>query len=727
MAGNRTSLEVSAHSMEKRESGEANTAQQPSERGRVESPLRIALRALLFAVLLWIAWSAVFIFYSSPDHVTITVGEPSPRDIKAPRQVTYVSEVKTTEGRLAAAARVDEIYSGTDMRIVAEQLTSLRGMTESIGFIRQTAGSTQSAKVERLQAISKLSFSEDLAREILALSETEWDEIVLEASRALDLSMRQEIRNSQVATVRRRAERLISFDVPDELRVIVLALTQHLIVANSFYDAEQTNASRDAARDAVEPVNWTIRAGESILREGEIATDLALEKLQILGLLDTDLDWLESLGTMLLMAAIVAILSAYVARNNPLLLKRPRREALFVLILLIIGITARLSIPGRTLIPYLFPTAAAAMLVAILLDMQMALLVSVISAIMVGLSAGNSIELFVYALLGGTTGALAIWRMEQLGAFVRTTVYVALVNMAVILGFRLYTQMYDAVALLQLLAAGFANAVLCSSLTFVAFSFIGRLFGIATSLQLLELARPTHPLFRQLLMKAPGTYHHSIVISNMAERAAESIGADALLSRVGSYYHDIGKTIRPYFFAENQSDGVNPHDKLDPRTSTEVIISHTAEGLALARKYRIPDKVRAFIPEHHGTTLVTYFYRRASQESDEEITESDFSYPGPKPQSKETAIVMLADSIEAVVRSSHPANQVETERIIRQVINDRLISGQLDECDLSLKDLGMIREAFVSVLQGVFHPRIQYPERNLRRNQRATERPPVEA
>jgi hypothetical protein len=279
---------------------------------------------------------------------------------------------------------------------------------------------------------------------------------------------------------------------------------------------------------------------------------------------------------------------------------------------------------------------------------------------------------------------------------------------------RLGSQNYDVVGLMQLMGAGGLNAVLACSLAFVAYSFIGRAFGIATSLQLLELARPNHPLFRQLLIKAPGTYHHSIVISNMAERAAEAIGADALLARVGSYYHDIGKTAHPYFYAENQSDMENPHQKLDPKTSAEIVIAHTTEGLALARKYRVPERVCDFIPEHHGTTLVTYFFRMASQESDGDVREEDFRYPGPRPQSKETAIVMLADSIEAWVRANRPATQAEMERVIRQVINDRLISGQMDECDLTLRDLDLIREAFTSVLQGIFHPRIQYPDRAAR-------------
>ncbi|MBC7257370.1 MAG: HDIG domain-containing protein, partial [Chloroflexi bacterium] len=229
-------------------------------------------------------------------------------------------------------------------------------------------------------------------------------------------------------------------------------------------------------------------------------------------------------------------------------------------------------------------------------------------------------------------GALLLMRVEQLSVFLRTMVYVALANVACILAFRLASQEYDALGLMQLLGAGALNAVSTVTIVFVTYAFAARLFGITTSLQLLELARPTHPLFRQLLIKAPGTYHHSIVISNMAERAAEAIGADTLLTRVGSYYHDIGKTLQPYFFAENQTEGENPHDALDPRTSAEIIISHVTKGLELAEKANLPDKVRAFIPEHHGTTLVTYFYRRANQEADgQEVDEAHFRYPGPKP------------------------------------------------------------------------------------------------
>jgi putative nucleotidyltransferase with HDIG domain len=221
-----------------------------------------------------------------------------------------------------------------------------------------------------------------------------------------------------------------------------------------------------------------------------------------------------------------------------------------------------------------------------------------------------------------------------------------------------------------------------------------------------------------LLTKAPGTYHHAIIVSNMSERAAEAIDADALLTRVGSYYHDIGKITRPYYFVENQTDIENPHDKLDPQTSADIITSHTLEGVALGRKYGLPERVLNFMTEHHGTTLVTYFYRRATQAEDEEVDENDFRYAGPRPRSRETAIVMLADSVEAWTRASRPASAAELERGIRQIISNRLVSGQLNDCDLTLKDLDRIREAFVSVLQGVYHPRIQYPMATSRANDR---------
>jgi putative nucleotidyltransferase with HDIG domain len=237
------------------------------------------------------------------------------------------------------------------------------------------------------------------------------------------------------------------------------------------------------------------------------------------------------------------------------------------------------------------------------------------------------------------------------------------------------------------------------------------LMGITTSLQLQDLARPTQPLLRQLLLRAPGTYHHSLIVSNLAEQAAERVGADALLARVGAYYHDIGKAVRPYFFVENQLEGVNVQDRLDPRISAQIIISHVQDGIDLARKHRLPRDVRVFIPEHQGTGLIKYFYHQALEQGGDpdEVNEADFRYPGPKPQSKETGIVMLADSSEAAVRAERPTSVDEIDRIVRRIIADKLTSGELDECDLTMRDLDRCRAAFVEILQGIFHPRTKYP------------------
>ncbi|MDP2954037.1 MAG: HDIG domain-containing protein, partial [Chloroflexota bacterium] len=243
------------------------------------------------------------------------------------------------------------------------------------------------------------------------------------------------------------------------------------------------------------------------------------------------------------------------------------------------------------------------------------------------------------------------------------------------------------------------------------FFLLGNIFGISTAFQLLDLAQPTQPLLKELLLSAPGTYHHSIIVGNLAETAAQSIGANPLLARVGAYYHDIGKSKRPWFFGENQLDGVNIHDNLPPETSADIIISHVREGLTLARQHRLPGIIRDYIAQHHGTFLTLPFYRQALKDkSAQDVDAQDFRYPGPKPQTREAAILMLADTCEAAVRSIHPHSPQELAQLIDKLIQDRLVDGQLDQCELRLRDLAAIKEAFASTLQGMFHSRVAYPE-----------------
>jgi putative nucleotidyltransferase with HDIG domain len=262
---------------------------------------------------------------------------------------------------------------------------------------------------------------------------------------------------------------------------------------------------------------------------------------------------------------------------------------------------------------------------------------------------------------------------------------------------------------------GIANGGVSASLALGGLFVLAPLFDIVTTMRLIELSRPDNPLLQRLLREAPATYHHSLMVANLAEQAAERIGADPLLTRVGAYYHDVGKLTRPYFFAENQVEGVNPHDRLDPQTSAEVIISHVDDGLELARRHRLPRRVRAFIPEHHGTNWVSYMYDKAVQLASEPgtIDAEDFRHQGPLPQSKETALVMLADGCEAAVRAMRPTSEDEVAEVVNRVFAERMAEGQLSECDLTLKEVEVSREAFISALKGVFHPRIRYPKKEV--------------
>jgi putative nucleotidyltransferase with HDIG domain len=324
--------------------------------------------------------------------------------------------------------------------------------------------------------------------------------------------------------------------------------------------------------------------------------------------------------------------------------------------------------------------------------------------------AGGQADLFLYELAGGLIGIFALRRANRINTFVWAGLYVMLSNMVVI---ALFTLFGDDPSTLQLgwsVLTGVANGALAAILALGGYYLLGILFNITTTLQLMDLSRPTHPLMRELMLKAPGTYHHSIMVGNMAEQAAEAVDADALLTRVGAFYHDIGKTLRPYFFAENQMDSPNPHDLLDPETSAQIVRSHTRDGLELARKYRLPRVIQAFITEHHGTTMIGFFYHHAVQEYGEEnVDKEKYRHYGPRPQTKESAIVMVADSCEAAMHSVRPQDFESLQRLIRRIIASKISTGELDNSPLTLREIDVIGSSFIDTLQGVFHTRIRYP------------------
>jgi len=671
----------------------------------------IAARAILGGVLFVVVVTGVLIFPFLPVYrVVLNEGDVSDSDIRAPSEITYVSQILTEEAKDRAESAVRDIYDPPDARVARQQVTKARQILDYIDSVRQDSYASLDQQRQWIEAIPDLSLPPAIIDQILTLSEESWQAVRTEIASVVDQAMREEIRETQLDQAKRRVPALVSLDLSEVQAAIATELARDLIEPNSFYNAQRTDEDKRLAREGVPPVSRTIAQGEIILRAGDIVTALDVEALSALGLRQVETKWQDVASTVIFVLLIAFVLGLYLIRFRQEYLIRWPRLALLLLLLTLFILAAKLMVSDHGLLAYLLPTAALSMLLTVLLGPQLGIAVTVVFSAIVGFMAGGSFELSIYALVGGLIASLSLSKLEKLNAFLWAGVFVALANLTVILVFRLPKQDYGAVQLLTLAGFSFLNGGLSASLTLAGFYLLGALFDITTSLQLMELARPTHPLLRDLLLKAPGTYHHSILVSNMAEEAAGRIGADPLLARVGAYYHDVGKIVRPYFFVDNQVEGVNVHERLDPRTSAQIVISHVKDGLELARKYRLPSKVRDFIPQHQGTVLATYFYHKAREIEGGEVNQEDFRYPGPKPQTKETAIVMLADSCEAAVRGERPDSREGIEELVRRIIDGKVLDGQLDECDLTLHDLHEIRSAFVSILQAVFHPRIKYPE-----------------
>jgi len=672
------------------------------------------MQLLLCALALVVGLGVTLAFPSFPGEQPLAVGTVSARDLLAHRQVSYISHLLTEAERLRAEAAVKPVLA-VDTDVARQQLARTRQILSYVTSIREDAAATSEDKARWIAKIPDLTLPTTVISTVLALDETAWQAVTGEVIYLLDQIMREGVRQDQLSEVSAGVPQQVSYALSPEQGDVAAAFVRALLKPNAFLDEQQTAENKRLAGEAVEPVRHVIAKGEAILHEGEIVTPLHLEELAALGLHATALGWDNLTSMLLFVIVLVATLSLYLWRAHRAMLYQRRRAMLLTLLIILTAMAAKLVIPDHVLLPYVFPMAAVAMLMSVLLDAQLAIVVTVMLSLFVGYISGGSLGLTVYALIGSMVAALIVSRLERLSTFARAAWAIAIVNAVVAVSFRLFSQGYDFVGLLQLIGVSVANGIISSSLTLATFSWLGGLIGITTPLQLLELARPTHPLTRRLLLEAPGTYHHSLLVGNLGERAAELVGADTLLVRVAALHHDVGKVLRPYFFFENQAEGDNYHEQLDPTTSAQIIMSHVKDSLELARKHHFPDAVLDIIAQHHGTTRVGlgYFYQQARKEREEgEIDEAHFRYPGPRPHSKEAAIVMLADSVEAAVRASTPGSPGEMERMVRKITNDRLVSGELDDSDLTLRDLSAIRAAFIDVLQGVFHPRVQYPEKD---------------
>jgi putative nucleotidyltransferase with HDIG domain len=589
--------------------------------------------SMLLGAVLVVGLASTFLSPQAGPESSLIVGAPSPEDFESPRGVSYESRVLTEQERERAAAAVPPQFTPMDRAVAGVQTQRAQDVLAHIGLIRADPYATELDKVTSAGQVPELSsLSAIQLEDLIGLEAEVWEQVTREIPIVVAQTLRQPVRPDALSVARASVVANVDRAMDPSTAQLVAQVASLFVVPNTAIDEARTEAAREAAREAQTPVVRTLSPGEAVVRAGDILTEEDMEALEQLGLISRAIGWRDTLGALLAAAALVTVCVAVINRLRTDLWRRPRSVALIVLLILIFSMGASAVLPGHTVLAFAYPMAAVAMTCTVLWGLEMGIVVAMLMAVVAGYLAGPSLEMAAYTIVGSLAGAVVLSRVERLATFLVAGMSVGLALLVVLVAFRVPDQTLDVRGFAELAAAAIANGVLSTGLTTLAIMAVGSLFGVTTSLQLLELARPDHPLLREMQTKAPGTYAHSLVLANLAERAATTIGADALLVRVGSYYHDVGKSIRPYFFIENQVTGFNPHDRLDPLTSAEIISEHVPAGAELARSHRLPDAIVDFIWQHHGTTRMEYFYRRAVDEfGSENVEEAKYRYPGPKP------------------------------------------------------------------------------------------------
>jgi putative nucleotidyltransferase with HDIG domain len=668
------------------------------------------------------AMLAILLVDALPAGVQIEVGEVAKQDIVAPITAINTSETERLKEEAARQALLEATDDPSYYQInPAAVMRVEENVTGVLNLLRQgiaPEGEEQDVQPEHLTISEidrrlirdwQIEIPQRNLEAVVSLSLTEFDQFAQTTADLVLAAMEEPISQDGLRDARDAFEESVRRSgFRDDLQQTAVLLGRQLIQPNLVLNTEKVNEARDQAVQNVEPVQ--IMQGEIIIRKGDVVRTEHINLMRDVGLLKTGRDYAALAGRTLLVLAMAALMIVYLHQNRLRILENNALLGLLGSVVLTVLLLGRLfSMPAWPEAVYLNPSALVGLLLTLLIDAKVASMAAVVTAVLLGVISGFSWPVGTLALVGGLTAVLSVTKVSQRGDLMRAGFIVGGANVLLMMALGLASKDTGLIVNSYL---GLISGVLASIVAIGVLPYLESAFKITSSIRLLELSNPNHPLLRRLMLEAPGTYHHSILVGNLAEAAAEAVGADGLLARVGAHYHDIGKLKRPYFFVENQVGKDNPHDKIAPSLSTLIVTSHVKDGLELAGEYKLPDVVTQFIAQHHGTDLVRFFYHRATEASeDNTVEEKDFRYPGPKPHGKEVAIVSLADAVEAAVRSLSKPTPGKIEGLVRKIIKDRLNSGQLDESDLTFQDMDRIANAFVKVIMGMFHTRVEYPEK----------------
>jgi putative nucleotidyltransferase with HDIG domain len=695
------------------------------------SKARSLLEMTFFRVLLFILLGIVLFIslYSNvkPEKLNISLFSVAEQTIRSP--ITIEDKISTETKKRQAENSVKDVFVVnkvlTQNRI--DLITSIFDSAIEVNDIMakdvSITTNTESEKLKRL----KEELTEDVTKDIpdsvftsLLSAPNDQLHIARDLSvTAINSVMSNRISANEVENAKKQLEEAMKFSsLGASLKNAAIQLGRYAVVQNEFYNSEATEELRKQAVEAVEPIY--ILQGQIIVEENHLINRDTYRQLELVGMLDNERSFQPFIGLALLIMIILAALYYYFynldvkveTKHNYLVLF----SIVFTLSILLMKIVSQFYVFDYANIAFILPAALAPMLIKILIDEKLALFVAIITTICgsimfnEGVTGTFHMTIGIYILCSGIAGIMFLSNHNHRSNILKAGLYVAVINVLVVFAVVLLRngqyslQEYSAIGIIALI-----SGLLSSVLTIGLLPFFEAGFGILSTMRLIELSNPNHLLLKKLLLEAPGTYHHSVMVANLAESACEAIGANGLLARVGCYYHDIGKTKRPSFFIENQMNTENPHDQLPPLTSKDIIISHVTDGSNLLKEHKMPKEIIDITEQHHGTTLLKFFYFKAKQNG-EDISEEEYRYPGPKAQTKESAVVGIADSVEAAVRSMAQPTPEQIETLVRKIISDRLQDDQFCECDITLKELEKVAETLCETLKGIFHSRIEYPE-----------------
>lgn len=684
-------------------------------------------------------------------------GDIASRDIKAPRELLVPDEHLTEKKQQQAEDVVPSIYD-FDSGLGAGLVTRLRQVVDLFQVEPGAAASPEEGRepeAERLLGVTLEPAEWDVVQQLAAapekfvslrslLAEAYARKVVsdtglLRSDSERGLVLRDLLSENErpftdadaITSLEKTRSEVLSgmariYNLPKKSRQALTTLLEKLLRPNLTFNKSETEARKKAARDGVTTILYQIKQGEMIVREGERVTETQVLKLEALRQIGKDTRNVQTAFGLLLSTLVLIFvchrfanrnIRKYDLNNRDLLFMATTFVGLFVLIKIAIFVASALesAFPyiESTSYYYVVPFAVGAMLVRIVLNSEVTVFFSVLASLLVGVLFGNNLFLTFYAFAGSLTAAHWVRHCKERTMLYRAGLRLSLVNMLMIVAIHFLASRGLDLQLLYKCGFALANGLFSALIVTGIIPMVEYFFKYTTDIKLLELANMNAPVLRELMVQAPGTYHHSVVVGNLVEAAAEEINANPLLSRVAAYYHDIGKIRKPLYFIENVGIGENRHDKLAPSMSALILMAHVKDGVEIARENKLGEPIIDVIRQHHGTALIKFFFDKAKNQENtnvQQVSERDYRYPGPKPQTREAALIMLADAVEAASRTLTDPTPARIRGMVQKLINNIFIDGQLDECELTLKDLHKIARSFERILSGIFHHRVDYPE-----------------